>query len=105
VDRLECRGLRDRRAERVGDRDGREGQYLSFRRLYRSLLWTPTNHGYRVAVVGADGKVEAERTGDRTEFCLGASAHTHYFTNDAAALGVEIARLIEGSRGWASEET
>ena len=36
------------------------------------------------------------RAGDRTEFCLGAGAHTHYFSNDAVALAVEIDRLIEG---------
>jgi hypothetical protein len=47
-------------------------------------------------VVGADGKLEADRAGDRTEFCLGAGAHTHYFSNDAVALAVEIDRLIEG---------
>src|SRR5262249_58687405 len=68
----------------------RSGDYIG------RFLWTPANRAYRVAVVGADGKVEAERTGDRTEFCLGAGAHTHYFTNDAAALAVEIDRLIEG---------
>jgi hypothetical protein len=68
----------------------RSGDYIG------RFLWTPANHAYRVAVVGADGKVEAERTGDRTEFCLGAGAHTHYFTNDAVALAVEIDRLIEG---------
>ena len=39
--------------------------------------------------------VEAERADDRTEFCLGAGAHTHYFTDDAVALAVEIDRLIE----------
>ena len=47
-------------------------------------------------MIGADGRVEAERAGDRTEFCLGAGAHTHYFTNDAVALGAEIDRLIAG---------
>ena len=68
----------------------RSGDYIG------RFLWTRANHGYPVAMVGADGKVEAERTGDRTEFCLGAGAHTHYFSNDAAALAVEIDRLIEG---------
>ena len=46
--------------------------------------------------VGPDGRVEAERAGDRAEFCLGAGAHTHYFSNDAVALAVEIDRVIEG---------
>src|SRR5262249_36776825 len=68
----------------------RSGDYIG------RFLWTPANHAYGVAAVGADGKVEAERTGDRTEFCLGAGAHTHYFTNAAAALAVEIDRLTEG---------
>jgi hypothetical protein len=40
--------------------------------------------------------VEADRAGDRTQLCLGAGAHTHYFSNDAVALAVEIDRLIEG---------
>jgi hypothetical protein len=50
---------------------------------------------YRIAMVGSDGKVEADRAGDRTEFCLGAGGHTHYFSNDAVALAVEIDRLVE----------
>jgi len=68
----------------------RSGDYVG------RFLWTPAGHAYRIAVVGADGKVEAERAGDRTEFCLGAGAHTHYFSDDAVALAVEIDRLIEG---------
>jgi hypothetical protein len=60
-------------------------------------LWTPPAQGYRIAWFGPAGKVEAERAGDRTEFCLGAGAHTHYFSNDAVALAVEIDRLIEGA--------
>jgi len=59
-------------------------------------LWTPAGHGYPIAVIGAEGRVEAERAGDRTEFCLGAGAHTHYFSNDAVALRAEIDRLIAG---------
>jgi hypothetical protein len=59
-------------------------------------VWTPPGQPYRIALVGADGRVEAARAGDRTEFCLGAGAHTHYFSNDAVALAVEIDRLIEG---------
>ena len=68
----------------------RSGDYVG------RYLWAPPGHLYRVAVVGADGKLEADRAGDRTEFCLGAGAHTHYFSNDAVALAVEIDRLIEG---------
>ena len=68
----------------------RSGDYVG------RFLWTPAGRAYRVAAVGADGKVEAERAGDRTEFCLGAGAHTHYFSDDAVALAVEIDRLIEG---------
>jgi hypothetical protein len=68
----------------------RSGDYVG------RFLWTPAGHAYRIAAVGADGKVEAERAGDRTEFCLGAGAHTHYFSDDAVALAVEIDRLIEG---------
>jgi hypothetical protein len=68
----------------------RSGDYVGRR------IWTAPDQPYRIAVVGADGRVEAERAGDRTEFCLGAGAHTHYFSNDAVALAVEIDRLIEG---------
>jgi hypothetical protein len=68
----------------------RSGDYVG------RYLWTPAGRAYRIALVGADGKVEAERAGDRTEFCLGAGAHTHYFSDDAVALAVEIDRLIEG---------
>jgi hypothetical protein len=68
----------------------RSGDYVG------RFLWTPAGRAYRIALVGADGKVEAERAGDRTEFCLGAGAHTHYFSDDAVALAIEIDRLIEG---------
>jgi hypothetical protein len=67
----------------------RSGDYVG------RFLWTPPGHGYPIARLGANGKVEADRAGDRTEFCLGAGAHTHYFSNDAVALAVEIDRLIE----------
>jgi hypothetical protein len=66
------------------------------------FIWTPSTDPalagprFGVAVVGADGRVAAERSGDRSEFCLGAGAHTHYFSNDAVALGVEIERLAGG---------
>jgi hypothetical protein len=59
-------------------------------------MWTPPADAYRVAEVRPGGRVEADRAGDRTQFCLGAGAHTHYFSNDAVALAVEIDRLIEG---------
>ena len=68
----------------------RSGDYVG------RCLWTPPGHAYRIALVGPDGAVEADRADDRTEFCLGAGAHTHYFSNDAVALAVEIDRLIEG---------
>jgi hypothetical protein len=71
----------------------RSGDYVG------RVLWTPPGHAYRIAVVGTEGRVEADRAGDRTEFCLGAGGHTHYFSNDAVALAVEIDRLIEGP--WA----
>jgi hypothetical protein len=67
----------------------RSGDYVG------RFLWTPPGSAYRVARLGSDGRVDAERAGDRTEFCLGAGAHTHYFSNDAVALAVEIDRLIE----------
>jgi len=41
-------------------------------------IWTPLHRGFPIAVVGPAGRVEAERTADRTEFCPGADAHTHY---------------------------
>ena len=60
------------------------------------FIWTPPTDAdrFRIGLVGADGKVVASRAGDRTEFCLGAGAHTHYFSNDAVALAVEIDRLV-----------
>jgi hypothetical protein len=68
----------------------RSGDYVG------RFLWTPKDNGerFRIALVGEDGKVVANRAGDRTEFCLGAGAHTHYFSNDAVALAVEIDRMI-----------
>ncbi len=60
-------------------------------------IWTPPTQEtmFRVATVSADGQVKgASRDADRTEFCLGAGAHTHYFTNDAVALAVEIDGLV-----------
>jgi len=72
----------------------RSGDYVG------RFIWTPPGdkERFRIAEVGTDGRVEANRAGDRTEFCLGAGAHTHYFSNDAVALAVEIDRLIGGER-------
>ncbi|HEX7214066.1 MAG TPA: hypothetical protein VF578_07640 [Methylomirabilota bacterium] len=66
----------------------RSGDYVG------RAIWTPLHRGFPIAVVGSAGRVEAQRTADRTEFCLGAGAHTHYFRDDAVALAVEIDRLI-----------
>ncbi len=68
----------------------RSGDYVG------RFMWTPPGDAYRIALVGPGGRVEADRAGDRTQFCLGAGAHTHYFSNDAVALAVEIDRLIAG---------
>ncbi|MFL6566402.1 MAG: hypothetical protein ACJ8G5_15810, partial [Burkholderiales bacterium] len=75
----------------------RSGDYVG------RFIWTPSTDRalagpkFGVAAIGADGRVRAERAGDRSEFCLGAGAHTHYFANDAAALAVEIERLVAGA--------
>jgi hypothetical protein len=75
----------------------RSGDYVG------RFIWTPSTDSalagpkFGVAVVGPGGRVAAERAGDRSEFCLGAGAHTHYFANDAAALAVEIERLVAGA--------
>ena len=75
----------------------RSGDYVG------RFIWTPSTDPalagprFGVAVVGANGRVAAERSGDRSEFCLGAGAHTHYFSNDAVALAVEIERLAGGA--------
>ncbi|MEO8005226.1 MAG: hypothetical protein ABI771_09990 [Betaproteobacteria bacterium] len=68
----------------------RSGDYVG------RFIWTPPveTDRYRIGLVDADGKVGASRAGDRTEFCLGAGAHTHYFSNDAVALAREIDRLV-----------
>ncbi len=70
----------------------RSGDYVG-----RSI-WTPPADAamFRVATVDAGGAVTALRAGDRAEFCLGAGAHTHYFSNDAVALAAEVDRLIAG---------
>ncbi len=70
----------------------RSGDYVG------RFIWTPPGDAkrFRIAAVDADGKVNAQRAGDRTEFCLSAGAHTHYFSNDAVALAVEIDRLVAG---------
>jgi len=68
----------------------RSGDYVG------RAIWSPPSGTYPVAVAGADGRIEAERAGDRAELCLGAGAHTHYFSNDAVALAAEIDRLVVG---------
>jgi hypothetical protein len=71
----------------------RSGDYVG------RFIWTPDSDAARfaAAVVDSDGTVQARRAGDRTEFCLGAGGHTHYFDNDAVALAVEIDRLVAAS--------
>lgn len=71
----------------------RSGDYVG------RFIWTPASDEARfgVATLDANDSVSAQREGDRTEFCLGAGAHTHYFSNDAIALAAEIDRLITGS--------
>ena len=66
----------------------RSGDYVG------RFVWPPAREPYRIAEVGADGTVEADRAGDRTQLCLGAGAHTHYFSRDAVALAGELDRLI-----------
>jgi hypothetical protein len=68
----------------------RSGDYVG------RFLWTTDRDPryFDVAIVGRDGAVEARRAGDRTEFCLGAGGHTHYFSDDALALAAEIERLV-----------
>ena len=56
--------------------------------------WAATEPSAVVAATAADGSVAAQRAAGRTEFCLGAGAHTHYFSNDAVALAAEIDRLV-----------
>jgi hypothetical protein len=71
----------------------RSGDYVG------RFIWTPDRDAARfgVSTIGPDGRVEAQRAGDRTEFCLGAGGHTHYFSNDAVALAAEIDRVIAGA--------
>lgn len=70
----------------------RSGDYIG------RFLWRTPGSAYSIALLGPDGEVQADRAGDRTEFCLGAGAHTHYFSDDAVALAVEIDRLVVGRR-------
>jgi hypothetical protein len=67
----------------------RSGDYVG------RFVWTTDRDPryFDVARVSRDGTVEARRAGDRTEFCLGAGGHTHYFGADAVALAAEIERL------------
>ena len=78
----------------------RSGDYVG------RFIWSACDAGsFRVAIFDQAGNVEAWRSGDRTEFCLGAGGHTHYFSNDAAALAVEIDRLIAGEHMAKLSET
>ncbi len=72
----------------------RSGDYVG------RFIWTPASDARRFDIAGINpaGEVDARRAGNRTEFCLGAGAHTHYFSNDARALAVEIDRLVCGQR-------
>jgi hypothetical protein len=79
----------------------RSGDYVG------RFLWTPDTDPARfaIATVRADGRVAAQRAGDRTEFCLGAGGHTHYFSDDAAALAAEIERLQDATDPGSSRGT
>jgi hypothetical protein len=66
----------------------RSGDYVG------RAIWSRRPDAYGVAAMGPDGRVAAERAGDRAELCLGAGGHTHYFGGDAQALAAEIDRLI-----------
>jgi hypothetical protein len=71
----------------------RSGDYVG------RALWTPPDaaDAFDVARIDAQGDALAARRDGRSEFCLGAGAHTHYFADDAAALAAEIDRLIAGA--------
>lgn len=79
----------------------RSGDYVG------RYLWTPpgSEARYGIATRDATGRVQAQRCGDRTEFCLGSGGHTHYFSNDALALAAEIDRLISGNLTENCDET
>lgn len=68
----------------------RSGDYVG------RAIWTAPDDdaAFGVATLDEAGRVQARRAGDRAEFCLGAGAHTHYFSRDAVALAAEIDRLI-----------
>jgi hypothetical protein len=70
----------------------RSGDYVG------RALWLPMTEAAHFAVALVDGNAlhNVQRAGDRTEFCLGAGAHTHYFSVDAVALALEIDRLVAG---------
>jgi hypothetical protein len=72
----------------------RAGDYVG-----RSIWSAPGEAAtFRVASVSAGGEVLASSDGHRTEFCIGAGAHTHYFNNDAVALAGAIDTLVGGER-------
>lgn len=78
----------------------RSGDYVG------RFIWTPDSDPARfaVAALAPDGTVQARRAGDRTEFCLGAGGHTHYFSSDAVALAVEIDRLVASGNSGSEPE-
>ena len=61
-------------------------------------IWTAQTEPtmLRVATVTGDALVAVQQDRGRTEFCLGAGAHTHYFDNDAIALAIAIDGLVQG---------
>jgi hypothetical protein len=64
----------------------RSGDYVG------RMIWTP-DRDPEVFDIG-----KTRRASGRSEFCLGAGAHTHYFSDDAVALAVEIERLVAARR-------
>ena len=89
-------GVRRRHAGGRRARHCAMGQCLSRRRLCRSRTVDVADDPriFAVAATAADGMVKRSAPPARTEFCLGAGAHTHYFSNDAIALAAEIDRLV-----------
>ena len=94
------------RAEQPVDTVTRQWQSLNARAqdAYRAgdyvgrSIWTAQTEPtmLRVATVTGDALVAVQQDRGRTEFCLGAGAHTHYFDNDAIALAIAIDGLVQG---------
>jgi len=84
------------RARDIGVREWinvcRAGDYVG------RFIWTPkTPDAFAVATLDDSGGAVARRAEDRSEFCLGAGAHTRYFSNDALVLARELERLVAAS--------